>query len=61
MHHRSVHNFVLIGTGTYGRVYTAQRVDTGETVVMKQVPLGGLSPEVQMKTLDEARVMAASA
>lgn len=61
MNHRSVHCLTQIGSGTYGRVYTAKRVDNGETVVVKQVSLAGLTPEMQLKTLDEARVMAAGA
>lgn len=61
MNHRSVSGRVLIGTGTYGRVYKGTRVGTGEPIVVKTVPLIGLDTETQVKTLDESRVMAAGA
>lgn len=61
MHHSSVTGHVLIGNGTYGRVYTATRTDSGETVVVKLVPIAGLAADLQLKTLDESRVMAAGA
>jgi serine/threonine protein kinase len=61
MNHGAVHDFTLIGSGTYGRVYTARRNDTNELVVVKTVPLAGLSTEDQIKTLDESRLMAAGA
>lgn len=61
MNHASVRGLTLIGTGTYGRVYKGRNVVTGETVVVKRVPLAGLEPELKIKTLDESRVMAAGA
>lgn len=59
MNHHSVHTLALIGTGSYGRVFTAHRVDNGEVVVVKQVSLAGMKPDMQLKTLEESRVMAA--
>jgi hypothetical protein len=42
-----------LGSGTYGKVFKVRRIEDGAILVMKQVPLLGLTEREQMETLNE--------
>ena len=42
-----------LGSGTYGQVSKVRRLSDGRVLVLKQVPLDGLSDDDRMETLNE--------
>ena len=44
-----------LGSGTYGKVFKVRRIFDGSVMVMKKVPLLGLTEKEQMETLNEVR------
>ena len=42
-----------LGSGTYGQVSKVRRLSDGRVLVLKQIPLDGLSDDDRMETLNE--------
>lgn len=52
-----ISSYPSIGEGTFGKVYLAQRCDTGDQLVVKQIRIDEAKPEMVEQFLEEVRVL----